>query len=267
MRGNFTWALVAASGCTGVDRVSSEGVLGRLTFSVGSNFYLEGEGFSDTAIVTGHPQTLSVSLTARGRSRYQNEADEIWYTVDTRTVEVDANPPDGDHGKDDTDADHPPSITLTASESAVARLTAWVNQDVVDYIDFTFQAPTELELVMFVRGPWSEPFLPVEPGPRPVGVEEGAQLAWLAIPRMDGTRLLGELVTPLGADPVTAVVPAANVENVNEDEAQSIFRADSLYFVAPGPVTVTLTDEVNDVTGEQAFTVAAPLKWAAAVLP
>jgi hypothetical protein len=67
--------------------------------------------------------------------------------------------------------------------------------------------------------------------------------------------MLGDVVADMSADPAELVVPAANVEHVNEDDVYSVFRADSLYFIEAGEVSVTLTDAENDVLGVAAFLV------------
>jgi hypothetical protein len=69
-------------------------------------------------------------------------------------------------------------------------------------------------------------------------------------------RLLGDMVPTLSAEPMSAVVPAVNVEHVNEDEVFSVFDAASLYFIEPGAVSVVLSDVQNAADGVADFTVA-----------
>lgn len=248
------WLVVACGGCTGVEILSSDGELGRLSFSVMSDFYVPGEGIGDTPMVTGYPQTLLVALTPRGQ-RFDDRADEIVYTIDLPGVTVQQTPPEGDRGEDDTDASSPPALTVLATDEGTGRLTAEVDGEVVDYVDVAFAAPTDLEMVMFSRAPWTEPFVRVQQGEGALPVDLGAQLAWLAVPVRDGERLIGGLTPDVSADPLGAIVPGANVENVNEDEAQSFYTSDSLYFVMEGPVTVSWTDTANGVAGQQLFQV------------
>jgi hypothetical protein len=130
-----------------------------------------------------------------------------------------------------------------------------VGGEVVDRITLSFGHPSALELLLHTRAPWAEAFEKVDNN-GVISVSEGTQLAWLSVPLSDAAdRMLGDVVADMSADPAELVVPAANVEHVNEDDVYSVFRADSLYFIEAGEVSVTLTDAENDVLGVAAFLV------------
>lgn len=244
-----------ATGC-GVDAATANGELGRLQFKLISDYYLEEHDLTETAIVTGHEQYLAIELTGKGEDDAGKRADEVEYVVTPDDgVTVGQSGPDGDSGEDDGDAELVSDVYLTVTEPGDYQLEARLEGETFDRIQLAFDTPATLDLSLYTREPWGEEFQRLE-GSQPHAVAEGTQLAWLPIP-LDaaGERLLGDMEATMSADPMTAVVPAANVEHVNEDEVQTFFGAPSLYFVEPGAVTVTVTDTVNPAAGAVAFTV------------
>ena len=226
----------------GVDSASANGELGNLSFTLISDYYLDERDLTEASIVTGYDQSILVELTTAGEDSAGKKADEIEYRVKgSSDVEIDDSGADGD-----TEEGKVHSFGILGNEAGEVTVEAVLDGEVFDRIDFAFAAPTGLELVMFARAPYEEDFAAISESGT-TDLEEGTQLAWLSIPTASGDRLLGNIVADMTAEPAASVVPAANVEHVNEDEAQSIFRADSLYFIAPGAVGVTLTDGANSV--------------------
>jgi hypothetical protein len=247
--------LLAAVGC-GVDSAQANGELGRMTFTMVSDYYLDDHDITQNAIVTGHEQTFGVDLTGMGASDAGKRADEIEYVmVPDDGVTIEQVGPEGDSGDDDSDAEVAHGFSLTVEDPGDYQLEARLSGETFDRIHLSFDTPAALSLSLFVRDPWEEQFNAVR-GTDTQNVEVGSQLAWLPIPvDGEGNRLLGTLEADLSADPQEAVVPAANVEHVNEDEVETFFGAPSLYFVDEGDVTVTLTDTASPAVGTAAFTV------------
>lgn len=243
------------AGC-GVDAATANGELGRLQFQLVSDYYLPEHDLTEAPIVTGHEQYIGVELTGKGEDDAGKRADEVEYVVTPDDgVTVGQSGPDGDEGEDDGDGEFVSDVHLTVTEPGEYQLEARLDGETFDRIQLAFDAPAALELSMYTREPWEEDFVALE-GSEPHPVAEGTQLAWLPIPvDAAGARLLGDLEADMTADPMTAVVPAANVEHVNEDEVQTFFGAPSLYFVEPGAVTVTVGDTVNPAVGTAAFSV------------
>jgi hypothetical protein len=232
-----------------VDSVAANGVLGNLTFTLSSASYLDSPDLTQVDIVTGHPQVLSVGTSDAGERRADGREGLLSYRM---------SPSEGvtvEQGATDADSGSPPALWLTASQPGDYVLEATLDGEVFDYVLLGFAAPTALEVPLFVRAPYAETFLPAD---APLQVEEGTQLAWLPIPLRSGERLAGEVAASITADPVQAVVPAANVDYVNEDEVYSNAEAPSLYFIEPGEVTLTVSDDVNDASETVRVTVVAP---------
>jgi hypothetical protein len=236
----------------GVDNVGSNGELGRLSFSLGSDWYLEPTQLTDVGIVTGHSQSLGISLTERGEHQADDHAHAITYAV---TPSAGVTLEQG--GGEDTDDTTPPWLSLTVSDPDLYSLEADLDGELFDRIQLRFDTPTSLELTQFTRAPYADDFVAL-PATATATVAEGTQLAWLPIPIGDsGERLAGELGTAMTADPQDLVVPAANVSHVNEDQTYGDTEVASLYFIEPGAVTVTVADTVNAASASQAFEVTA----------
>jgi hypothetical protein len=248
-------ALPLLTGCS-VDDASANGELGRMRFAIYSDHYLDERDLTEASIVTGHTQYVSVGLTEAGQDRAGNKADEITYTL-TASGEVTLEQPgaDGDSGEEDGNAENVSSFWITALAPETVTIESVLDGEVFDRIELSFDAPDALALALFARAPWVEDFTALD-GSGPFALDEGTQLAYLGIPMRGADRLLGDMVPTLSAEPMSAVVPAVNVEHVNEDEAFSVFDAASLYFIEPGAVSVVLTDVQNAADGAADFTVA-----------
>ncbi len=248
-------ALLLLAAC-GVDSATANGELGRMQFTLISDYYLSEHDLTDASLVTGHEQYFGVELTGDGEDLAGHEADEIEYVVVPEDGASLSQPgPDDDSGEDDGDAELPPNFQITVTDPGDYQVEARLRGETFDRITLGFDTPASLELVLYVREPWAQEFQDLA-GAGPFTVREGSQLAWLPVPLgTTGDRLLGDIEATMSADPSEAVVPAANVEHVNEDEVQTFFRADSLYFIEPGDVMVTVTDIANPAVGEVLFTV------------
>ena len=255
MRMLLPLALLATVAC-GVDGATANGQLGRMQFSLTSDYYLDEHDITDNAIVTGHEQSFLVELTGVGADDAGKEADEIEYVmVPDDGVTLNQSGPDEDSGNDDGNAENVYSFSVAVADPGEYQLEARLHGETFDRIDLTFDAPDALELALYTRDPYDTAFSRVD-NDRTLSVELGTQLAWLPIPVDNaGGRLLGTLAADMTAEPQTSVVPAANVDHVNEDEVQTFFGAPSLYFVDEGDVTVTLTDTANPAVGTAAFSV------------
>lgn len=235
-----------------IDGLATNGELGRLGFSLTSAWYLDPTQLTEVDIVTGHEQRIQVDLTSAGEADAKGQAGSLTFHI---------TPDDGvtlhDTEEDDENADPAvaPSVELLVRDPGTYTLEARLDGEVFDLIDLGFDAPDALELAAFVRDPWAEDFAGAdEVGP--LQVQEGAQLAWLTIPlNAGGVRLAGRLETFLSAEPLEAVVPAENVYHVNEDTVTSSVGLDSLYFIAPGEVVVTVADTVSVAKADLSITV------------
>ncbi len=247
-----------AFGC-GVDSASTNGELGRMTFTLVSDYYLDEHDITDSAIVTEHEQSFGIDLTGEGKDDAGTRADEIEYVITPDDGVTLSQPgPDQDSGDDDHDGEIAPSFNVSVRDPGEYQMEARLGDETFDRIQLTFDRPNTLDLATFLRGPWQDDFRKHSGATEAnfVTVAAGTQLAWLPIPLdINGERLLGDLGADMSADPASMVVPAGNVEHVDEDEVQTFFGAPSLYFINVGEVTVTITDSANPAAGSVKFLV------------
>ncbi len=249
-------AIIALSTGCGVDAASANGELGRMKFTLMSDYYLSEHALDDSSIVTNHEQFFGVGLTGTGEADIGSDADEIvWEVTPDEGVDLNQSGADEDSGEDDSNSESVRGFSVLVEEPGSYQVEALLNGEAVERIHLIFDTPASLELVLHTRAPYEENFSKVA-NEGSLTVAEGTQLAWLPIPLTDtAERMLGDIDATMVGDPAEAVVPAANVEHVNEDEVQTFFRADSLYFIEAGAVNVTITDEPNAVVGTVAFVV------------
>jgi hypothetical protein len=232
----------------GVETIGSNGELGRMSFSFVSDHYQDEVDLTSASFVTNHSHRIYTELTEDGEKLAEDKANQISYRLVGSSAELSQDKPDEDNPEET------PAFSLLAEDATLITVEATLDGELFDRISLDFARPDALELVLFARGPWEEEFIKVDTGAA-LEVTEGTQVAWLAIPNREGKRLLGDIVAEMSADPIEKVVPAANVEYVNEETTSSIFRADSFYFIEEGEVNITILDAANSVSGAQLFTV------------
>lgn len=236
------------TGCN-IDQTSGVGELGRLTYSLGTGYFVEGNDLTQETIVTNHEQYFVMGLTSKGESDAGKEARKIQHSIspsDGATLEI---------LEGDEESEVPPDFLLTVANPGDYTLSATLQGDEFDRIHFHFDAPTTLELVTWARAPFGEDFEAVQSGAH---LEEGAQVAYLGIPLdADGERLVGDIHTDFSADPSTAAVPAQNIYDVNETDTISGEDVPSLYIIEPGPINLTVFDTGNPASATTSFSVEA----------
>jgi hypothetical protein len=233
-----------ASACG--DSTGALGQMGRVEYSLYTTYLVQQPLLTEVGILTGHPQHIATHLTDAGEDRAGSRAGDIEHRVtpdDGVTIEQ-------DDGEDDDIRD----FHVTVAEPGTYTFEAVLDGDVFDRIELRFESPDELDLITRVRARNSEEWETLDPG---IGtVEEGAQAAFLPIPiAADGSRIAGDFDVALEADPEWAITPAYNLLGVYEQEIVGSASPVSIYFIEPGGVTVSLTDEVNGVGASWDFAV------------
>lgn len=235
------------------DSVSGLGELGRLQYMLTADTQFAEGDLTEIGLGVGYTHEISIFVTPRGQKLLHDNAESLVQSVDPDdgVVLEQEQRDDDDDGRDDAYAAE--DVSLTVTEPGVHTLTATWNDSLFDRIDLDFRVPTTLELIGFVRAPWSEEFVKVEEPT--LQVEKGTQYAWITVSQdASGERLAGEVTPELDAEPLDAVVPGMDVSSINEDGIQNHI-APSLYFIESGAVTVTLTDPINGIVATQAFDV------------
>lgn len=232
-----------AVGCGDTSR--STGELGRIDYSLHSDFLVDGSALVGTSILVGHPQTINLDLTDLGESDASN-AEEITHTATPADgVTIEEWNPDDDVGWF--------NITVTTPGEYV--IESMLDGSVFDRITLTFDAPSSMDLVTWLRQPNGEDF--DEASGSPIAAAEGTQAAFVPIPLdASGARIAGDFVPVISADPEWAVVTGVNVLGIYEQNVVVARSPASVYFIEPGAISITIEDDVNGVSGVADFDVA-----------
>ena len=243
----FAPFVLLAAACN-IDDTVANGELGRLNYSLGTGYFVEGDDLTQIGIVTGHSQFLDVELTNLGESDAGDIASEITHKISPdEGVSFDVQ----EFGDDPPD--RPPGITLTVRDPGEYTITSKLHGDEFDRVTLNFDTPGSLQMVTWARKPYGEDFFTVDDGET---LEEGTQLAYLGIPLADsGERLVGDISTNFVGSPSSSVVPAENIYDVNESDTISSEEVPSLYFIEPGTVDITVADTVNPAEATSSFTI------------
>lgn len=234
--------LVLLLGCGSIN--SSTGEFGRLDYSLHSDFLVDGSALVGTSILTGHPQVIGVALTDAGEEAASN-AEEIQHVAD---------PPDGVTIETFNTDNRVGTLTITVATPGEYVIESMLGGDVFDRITLSFDAPSTLDLVTWVRPPNAEDF--DEASGSSVAAGEGAQAAFVPIPMDEaGERIAGDFVPVLAADPEWAVVTGINVLGIYEQNVVVARSPASVYFIEPGEISITLSDAIHGVDAAVDFSV------------
>ena len=235
---------LATTGCG--DITSATGELGRVNYTLHTNYLVQEAMLTQVGIITGHQQHIGTRLTDAGENVAGNDGEEIVHSVSPAegvTLEPQEN---GD--------DEIPDFYVTVDDPGEYTFECHLDDNLFDRIDLVFETPVELELLTRVRIPYSDDWDTLDVGE--TLVEEGSQVAFLPIPLNDvGDRIAGDFDVLLEADPEWAVAPAYNLIGVYEQNIVGSASPVSIYFIEPGEVTVTLTDTVNGTSASWMFDV------------
>ena len=234
---------LVVTGCG--DSSTSTGQLGRLDYSLHSDFLVDGTALVGTSILTGHPQWITVRLTDSGEGDASTPEDIVHTATPAEGVTIETSEA----------SDDPGDITITVTEPGDYVIESMLDGAVFDWITLTFDAPSTMGLVTWIRGPNGEDFS--EATGSPIAVSEGTQAAFVPIP-LDavGDRIAGDFVPEITASPEWAVVTGINVLGIYEQNVVVARSPASVYFIEPGLIDITIADAVNGVDGVASFDVA-----------
>ena len=241
------FVLIPLVGCS-VDMVGANGEYGRVNYQLHTEYYVEERDLTEVGIVANHEQDIYCQLTEEGQKAAGDDAGRIDHRIVPGTG--------ASLWQDDEDGDVP-DVHVTVNEPGEYAIEAVLDGDVFDRITLTFEAPSSLQMLSWLREPYAEQFGD-ESGTGSETVGEGTQLAFLGIALDEGgDRLAGDIDTTFSATPDWMVVPAQNVYDVTEEATWQSATVPSLYFIEPGEVSVTLSDTENDAAVTRDFTVEA----------
>ena len=232
-----------ATGCG--DMNSSTGQLGRLNYSLHSDFLVDGSALVGTSILTGHPQTIRVDLTDSGEDDANNPEDIEHTATPSEGVTIETWESSSDVG----------SMTITVTTPGDYVIESMLDGQVFDWLTLTFDSPSSMDLVTWLRQPNGEDF--DQASGSPIFADEGTQAAFVPIPLdASGDRIAGDFVPVISADPEWAVVTGVNVLGIYEQNVVVARSPASVYFIEPGAIAITIADDVNGVDAVADFDVA-----------
>jgi len=235
--------ILLATGCG--DTSSSTGEFGKISYSLHSDFLVEGSELVGISILGGHTQQISVSLTSQGEGDASNP-EEIEHVV---------SPSNGVTIETTNSSDDIRYFTITVQDPGDYLIESMLNGQVFDRITLTFDTPSSMDLVTWVRVPNGTDF--TEAIGSPISLDEGAQAAFVPIPLdASGERIAGDFVPVVTASPDWAVVTGINVLGIYEQNVFVARSPASVYFVEPGLIDLTIADGVNGVEGVASFDIA-----------
>ena len=224
------------------DITSSTGELGRIEYALYTYYEIPGGELTEVSIVTGHTQTLSTDLTDKGEDDANNPQDIEHSVSGGATIE---------QGESEDDV---PTIWVHAPSPGDYTIESYLDGALFDTITLLFDTPVELDAVTWIREPNEAEFDKSEAS-TPV-VPEGTQVAYVPYPLdASGNRIAGVFAASMGADPASSVVTAYELDGIYEDGIWGHEEQASVYFIEPGDITLTMSDEVNGVQFQQSFEV------------
>ncbi len=237
---------LATVGCG--DFNAANGEFGRLRYSLHSDYLVDDVALDQIEIITRHQQSVYVRLTDAGDDLADNPEDIVHQVVSgAGTADTESS---GD--------DEAPDLRVTGDAPGELVVESRLDGELFDRITLNFDEPVGLELLTWLRPRNGDDF--VEAQGATIAAGEGAQAAFVPVPLdATGTRLAGDFDVTTSADPEHHVAFGENVLGVYEQNVWHSPAPTSVYFIEPGPVTVSLTDEANGVTAGQAFDVEAVL--------
>lgn len=227
-------------GCGG-DSVSSNGEMGNLSYSLYFTYEMQPETIDQIKIVTGHEQNMSYSEVDPEEEDEETddvEATPIVYSNQLLTLDGKAVTEPCECGK------------FMASNPGEYYFTTHKDGHLYDRIKLSFEKPTALETLSWVREPFGNGEFVAQGSPESFALMEGSQLALLNIPIGPlGDRLVGNVSMDIDVEPVTAAIWGASVYAVYEEEGvYASTTTFSLIFIEPGPAVIHITDVANGVT-------------------
>ena len=230
------------------DYVGATGALGNLSYGLGIDYEVDGD-LTEVSVITGHEQDFNVQLTPDG----EGQARKPWLITHSITPSEGATLVVEDKEEGDSS---PPDLNLTVSTPDLYIIESYYDGELLDYIKVSFDRPDTLDVLTWVRDPNAAEF-DDSSFAADIDVEVGTQVAFLPIPYAGSERLVGDFEVRYTHTPEDAAVTVHDVNGVYEDEG--VFGAvssNSLIFIAPEEVVVTVEDEANGISAQRTYSVA-----------
>lgn len=233
-------ALLLACG----DITSSSGELGRLNYSLYTDYEVPQSQLTAAHIVTGHTQRLDVVMTSQGRKDIKNP----------ESIQHSVSPTDGvTISTALTSPGIPPSLQINVTNPGDYKISSHEGDTEVDRIGLHFDRPTSFSLLLQARAPYAKDFQSIS---APTSLVEGTQITIVSAP-LDSQkqRLAGMMQNTLTLTPHWIAVPGQGVVQAYEQNVWTMDGTANFYFIEPGTATLTVTDPVSKASSSAVLTI------------
>ena len=235
-----------AVGCGG-DVTRSVGELGRLEYSLFTDYEVPQGELTSARIVAGHTQTINVELTEEGRAETDRGGRITHRVTPSEGTDVD------DRGGS---TENPPSLEIRVTESGEYTIESMLDEELFDRITLHFELPAGFDMLLHTREPYSQDFDPVFDTSQAITVVEGTHVTIDTAPLdAEGQRLAGVVETEVIIDPQWMAVPGVGVRESYENGVWYSTGQANIYFIEPGQASVHVFDPVSGASGSATFNV------------
>jgi hypothetical protein len=231
MIGLFGMLALGSTGCFGVT-TGSNGALGRLSYSLYTDYETDQDELTALPLLTGYRHDLHVDLTPQG----EKDANGDEHLIVHRGPGVES-----ERGEDEG---YVPSLSVQVDAPGSSTIESMLHGVLFDRLVLKYDDPTHLDVVTWIREPWAEEWAQVN---GPLVVSEGTQVSFLAIPMADDVRLGGEFTAEITVDDPALAVADAQILAIQEGGMTGGVDPESFYTIEPGTATFTFRDPVHGV--------------------
>jgi len=230
----------AAAGCG--DVVSNQGNLGKLVYSLHTDYAVVEGSLEDVNLITGVTHRINVTPSKDAEISDPSKITHILAPSDGVTITTDETTESiGD-------------AIFTVATAGEYTLQSWLGSTLIDYIVLNFVDAEGIDVVTFVREPEADQF--VRNNETPVQVPLYSQATFIGKPvDADGNTLVGDISLDYAAVPADAVVDVFNLDAVYENGVWGSATPLNIMFVKPGNVTVVLTEQLTGLQQTLSFAI------------
>ncbi len=235
--------LLSATGCG--DFVSNQGNLGKLVYSLHTDYAVVEGDLKDVKLITGVEHRINVTMAKDANVSAPGDVEHILFPSEGVTITTDeATETIGD-------------AVFTVEIPREYTLQSWLGNELIDYIVLNFVAATGIDVMTFVRAPEGEQF--VRQDVTPVSAEIFSQATFIGKPvDADGNELVGDVHLEFAAVPADAAVEVYNLDAVYENGVWGSPNPINILFVKTGNVTIVLTEALTGLQQTLSFNITEP---------
>jgi len=233
----------ASVGCG--DLVSNQGNLGKLVYTLHTDYVVVEDDLKDVKLITGVEHRVNVTMGKDANVSDPGGVEHIMASPDGVTIATDEST--------DTIGD----AVFTVDVPGTKTLQSWLGTELIDYIVLTFVEAEGIDVFTFVRAPEGSQFVRAETAP--VETPVYSQATFIGKPvDAEGNELVGDIGLEFSAVPADAAVEVYNLDAVYENGVWGSDSPINVLFVKTGSVTIVLTEKLTGLQETLAFNITDP---------